>query len=97
MISYQWDDQEYCIKMKDYLIGVGYQVWMDIENMHGSILDAMSSAIERSICIIMCMSHKYKESINCKLEAEYAHCKKIRIIPLIMQSKYKPDGWLVIS
>ena len=92
MISYNWDDQEFCLKMKEHLDSAGYTVWMDVHNMHGSILDAMASAVENSSCVIMCISEKYKESKNCKLEAEYTHKSDKPIIPLIMDDS-KPNGW----
>ena len=93
MISYQWDDQKFCIKMKDYLIEKGYDVWMDVDEMHGSILEAMASAVEASYCVIICMSEKYKESKNCKLEAEYVVNSNKKFVPLLMEDGYRPDGW----
>jgi hypothetical protein len=39
------------------------------------------------------MSGKYKESINCRSEAEYVLQIKKPYIPLIMEKGYKPDGW----
>jgi hypothetical protein len=40
------------------------------------------------------MSSGYKRSLNCQAEAEYAYKRKKKIIPLILGSKYKADGWL---
>ncbi len=40
------------------------------------------------------MSSNYKNSINCKAEAEYAFNRKSKIVPLIVEPKYKADGWL---
>ncbi len=93
MISYQWDNQEFCTEMKNHLVNLGYEVWLDVEQMHGSTLEAMANAVENSHCVIMCISQKYKESKNCNLEAEYAHGKGKIIIPLLMEKGYKPDGW----
>lgn len=39
------------------------------------------------------MTEKYKQSTNCRAEAEYAFQLGRPIIPLIMQKDYKPDGW----
>ena len=93
MISYQWDDQKYCLNMRDHLISHGYKVWMDIDKMHGSVLETVSEAVENSFCVIMCVSQKYKEIKSCKLEAEYAVQLEKNIVPLIMQHGYQPDGW----
>ena len=52
----------------------------------------MAQAVENSECVLMCMTEKYKQSNNCRAEAEYAFNIKKPIIPLIMQRNYKPDG-----
>jgi hypothetical protein len=36
----------------------------------------------------MCMTEKYKQSPNCRAEAEYAFKLGVPIIPLIMQENY---------
>lgn len=43
-----------------------YQVWMDVDNMKGSTLEAMADAIEKSAVVLICMSQRYKESTNCR-------------------------------
>jgi len=42
------------------------------------------------------MTEKYKQSANCRLEAEYSVNQNKPIVPLIMEKGYKPDGWLGI-
>ena len=39
------------------------------------------------------VSRAYKESANCRLEANYAHQQELDMIPLMMQKDYKPQGW----
>ena len=94
MISYQWDNQEVLIEVKNRLQASGYRVWMDLEQMGGSTLEAMAKAVEDSSVILVCVSKKYKESPNCRSEAEYAYQLRKDIIPLMMQNNYRPDGWL---
>ncbi|XP_025089898.1 uncharacterized protein LOC112561555 [Pomacea canaliculata] len=94
MISYQWADQETVKQIRDHLRSHGIKVWMDIDDMGGSTLQAMAEAVEKAFVIVCCMSQKYKDSPNCRAEAEYAFQKHKRIIPLIMERSYKPDGWL---
>ncbi|XP_041361359.1 uncharacterized protein LOC121377441 [Gigantopelta aegis] len=96
MISYQWADQEILKKIRDHIKHLGIPVWMDIDNMGGSILQAMAEAIEDAKVILICMSHKYKNSPNCRAEGVYAFQKRKTIIPLIMERGYRPDGWLGI-
>ena len=52
----------------------------------------MAAAVENSCAVLICMSEKYKQSNNCRAEAEYAFNLNKPIIPLIMQANYKPDG-----
>ncbi|XP_013413002.1 uncharacterized protein LOC106175503 [Lingula anatina] len=94
MISYNWKDQSVLLKIKDALQQLGYNVWMDVEQMSGSTLQAMAEAVEKSIVVLICISEGYKNSDNCRLEAEYAFTLRKPIIPLMMQYKYTPDGWL---
>ena len=94
MISYQWDSQEVLGEVKNRLQASGYRVWMDLEQMGGSTLEAMAKAVENSSAVLICVSERYKESPNCRSEAEYAYQLRKDIIPLMMQPKYRGDGWL---
>ena len=94
MISYQWDSQEVLVDVKNRLQASGYRVWMDLEQMGGSTLEAMAKAVEDSSVVLICVSERYKESPNCRSEAEYAYQLRKDIIPLMMQRKYRGDGWL---
>ncbi|EDO45030.1 predicted protein [Nematostella vectensis] len=94
MISYQWDVQPTMIQVKSKLQAAGYRVWMDLEQMGGSTLQAMANAVENAEVVLMCVSQKYKESPNCRSEAEYAFQLRKDIVPLMMEKSYRPDGWL---
>ena len=94
MISYQWDNQDVLIEVRKRLQASGYRVWMDLEQMGGSTLEAMAKAVEDSSVVLICLSQKYKESPNCRSEAEYAYQLRKDVVPLMMQHKYKADGWL---
>jgi hypothetical protein len=65
--------------------------------MEGSTLGAMAEAVEGATVVLLCMSQKYKDSPNCRLEGEYCVNTKTPFIPLMMQKAYKPDGWLGIT
>ncbi|KAL4217626.1 hypothetical protein ACF0H5_022368 [Mactra antiquata] len=94
MISYQWSDQAILKDIKDNIKACGFKVWMDIDNMGGSTLESMANAVEDADIVLMCMSSKYKTSLPCRAEAEYAYQTKKTIIPLKMEKGYYPDGWL---
>ena len=96
MISYQWDSQEVLVEVKNRLQASGYRVWMDLEQMKGSTLEAMAEAVENASVVLVCVSRRYKESQNCRSEATYAYDLKKDIIPLMMERNYKGDGWLGI-
>jgi hypothetical protein len=102
----------------------GYEVWLDIDSMKGSTIDAMSDAVDHAAVMLYgvskrcllpsphccahscahCRAHscanctllcaRYKESANCRLEANYAHQRQVDMVPLMMQSSYHPTGWL---
>ena len=42
----------------------GYVVWMDIDDMEGSTLQAMARAVEEAVVVMSFMSQKYKDSPN---------------------------------
>ncbi len=55
-----------------------------------------ANAVENSYCVLMCVTEKYRSSINCQAEAQYAFRIKKPIIPLIMQQGYENvKGWYV--
>ncbi|KAL9979087.1 hypothetical protein ACROYT_G016691 [Oculina patagonica] len=94
MISYQWDVQSTMVEVKKKLQAAGYSVWIDLEQMGGSTLEAMANAVENAAVVLVCVSQKYKESANCRSEAEYAFTLRKDIVPLMMESNYRADGWL---
>ena len=93
MLSYQWDVQSTLQRLNESLIARGYATWFDLLNMKGSTMDAMSDAIEGADVMLYGVSLAYKESANCRLEANYAHQQELDMIPLMMQQDYKPQGW----
>ncbi|CAF1502260.1 unnamed protein product, partial [Didymodactylos carnosus] len=94
MISYSWSEKELVYKIHDRLEADGYKIWLDKDNMFGSIIERMAEAIEHSDMILVSMSSAYKKSPNCQAEAEYAYNRKRLMIPLITEDQYRADGWL---
>ena len=66
MISYQWDHQKIFIDVRNALLKAGYKVWLDIDQMGGSTLEAMASAVEGAKIVLMSVSKKYKDSTYCR-------------------------------
>lgn len=97
MISYNTASRELCIRVKQQLELLGIKIWMDVNDMHGSSLAAMANAVEKSYCVLMCVTEKYRGSLNCQAEAQYAFKLNKPIIPLIMQQGCENiTGWLGI-
>ena len=66
MISYQWDTQDTMLRVKTELESQGFSVWMDVEQMEGSILETMARAVEKSSVFLLAVSQKYQNSPNCR-------------------------------
>jgi len=95
MISYSHKDETICKQIYEELIKLGYRVWIDFDQMHGNVMDAMAQAIERSQTVIICMSEQYRRSNYCRAEAHYAFQRQLKIVPILLQEHYQPDGWLL--
>lgn len=94
MISYNHASKPLCTDIYNSLTNDGYNVWIDLKQMHGSTLAAMAQGIEDSDIFLFCVTQNYSQSPNCQKEAEYAFVQEKIMIPLLLQSKYKPTGWL---
>jgi male-specific lethal 1 len=66
MISYNRNSRDICLRIKAELERLGHLVWIDVENIHGSTLEAMANAIEESKCVLICMTEDYKQSVYCR-------------------------------
>jgi hypothetical protein len=94
MLSYSWNHQPIVKRMAAALKARGYSIWIDIESMKGSTVDAMSAAVEDAAVVVICISRAYKESANCRMEAQYALQREVEMVPCMMEEGYRPDGWL---
>ncbi|XP_070554354.1 uncharacterized protein [Ptychodera flava] len=94
MISYNWGVQKRMIRLKEKLKSAGFKVWMDIEKMGGSTVEAMAGAVQGSDVVLICMSQEYQDSNPCRSEAIYSYKRNKDYIPILVQSNFRPDGWL---
>ena len=62
--------------------------------MTGSTVDSMALAVENAEVMLIGVSRHYKESTNCRLEAQYAMQREVPTIPLMLVDGYRADGWL---
>jgi hypothetical protein len=97
MISYNTGSRDLCLRIKQSLEDCGFKIWIDVNEIYGSSLEAMAKAVEDSFCVLMCVTEKYRQSVNCQSEAQYAFKLNKKIIPIIMQQGYESvQGWLGI-
>lgn len=96
MISYSHKDEQICFRIHEQLKKDGYRVWIDRDCLRGFTMVGIAHAIENSESVLICMSNTYKQSVYCQSEAHYAFEQGCRLIPIIIEPDYKPDGWLGI-
>jgi len=94
MISYCWEEKEKARGIATYLQSKNIPIWIDIEQMEGSVLEKMAEAVEESSIILIFLSSRYKDSQACRTEAEYAYKLKKEIICIMAEDNYQPRGWL---
>jgi hypothetical protein len=93
MISYSWTYKNECLKLNSELKNRGLLTWIDVDNMSENLFDGMSRAIETCTVVLICFSDEYRQSVNCRLEAEYAFKIKKPVVFVRMQANYQPQGW----
>jgi male-specific lethal 1 len=69
-------------------------VWVDEEGVYESIADDIITGLEQASVVLVCMTQKYYESPYCKKEVVYAAESFKKIIPLTLEPRYNPHGWL---
>ena len=66
MLSYNWHYKDLILKIRDALKDASYKVWIEFENLGGSAMEGMASAVENSAVVLVAVSRKYKESASCR-------------------------------
>jgi len=94
MISYCWAQKDRMRQIGLHLKSLGFPIWIDIEQMEGSVLERMSEAVENSSVVVIGLSSNYKESQACRTEAEYAYRLKKEVVYVMAEDGYTPKGWL---
>ena len=96
MLSYNWESKELVKVLVQKLRHNSYDVWLDDDKMagYGDINDAMSDAVERCELMVAVVSEKYKTSINCRRELEYADNRNKPYVFVKKDQAFDPNGWL---
>ena len=60
VISHHSSSRELCLKIKKELEFVGLKVWTDVRKISGSSREAMQNAVEKSMCVLVCVTENYR-------------------------------------
>ena len=91
-VSNNVTDRVLSAKIYNRLVKQGHRVYSENSSVHR--LEVMRNAIEKNKPIIVCLSSHYRSSKLCMAEAEYAQKRYSPIIPVLLQSNFKLQGWL---
>lgn len=92
-ISYSPEDKLISTNISNELIKNDHHVWIDTNNDNN--LENIIDIIEQSHIMIVCMSEKYEKNHFCRIQAEYAFKKQIKILPILIEKYYQIDSWLL--
>ncbi|CAF3493157.1 unnamed protein product [Rotaria sp. Silwood1] len=94
MLSFSQSDKDLCLRIYDELLKENFRIWIDQDETLAVTMDEKCEIIDECEYFVMCMSDTYKQNCFCRSEACYAYERQCKIIPLIVLSNYRPDGWL---
>ena len=66
----------------------------DGDDRTADVSSAMADAVEDAAVMCYGVSKAYKESTNCRMEAQYAFQQQKDMIPLMLEDGYRAKGWL---
>eukprot|EP00051_Salpingoeca_urceolata_P027642 m.482517 g.482517 ORF g.482517 m.482517 type:complete len:505 (-) comp22559_c0_seq1:161-1675(-) len=84
-ISYNWSQQTLAMNVKASLQELGYRVWLDVEKMEGNLIARMAEAVENAASVLILYSHKYAQSPNCLMEADYVSLLQVPFVPVFSE------------
>ena len=94
LISYSQKDKLICTQIANELLENGFLVTLEFYPKHGNFIDSIVQTIDHSRSVVICVSERYKRSSLCRLAAQYAFKQRVKLIPILIDKYYKPDGWL---
>lgn len=85
MFSYEWHSQEAVLNTYFQCHMMNVSIWFDVMgSMQGNMNIAMANAIENVSTVVVFLTRRYEQSINCRLELNYAAKLGKPIIFIIM-------------
>lgn len=91
-VSYASINRFSVLKIRDRLADANIVRFIDSDVRASD--DAVKKAIRKSALVIICVSEAFKSHPHFQLEVDF--CERIHkpIVPLLIQQKYRPEGWL---
>ena len=96
-ISYSHEQSRLVLAQKEKLVAADFSVWIDNENQpvgDESMPKWLSSAMIRSLTVLVFFSKAYEASENCQCELMFAKSKKKPIIYVRAEANFRPEEWL---
>ncbi|KAK3101112.1 hypothetical protein FSP39_001035 [Pinctada imbricata] len=93
-MSYQWRHRALMEGVKDWLEEAGIKVSIDIDPRTGSIQPPDQASLVGAALVVIGLSSKYKENIDCEVEAKFAQRMNKRVIFLQLEEGYTGTSWL---
>ena len=94
MISYSWHQKERMRDLAQCLRENGHKIWIDVEQMEGSVLEKMAEGVEDAAVMVIGVSATYKDSQACRTEAEYGYKQKTPMVFVVAEDGFVANGWL---
>ena len=85
MLSVHKSKLKFCNKLKTDLEKSGFRVFVDLDFTYD--LMKVRETICNSFCIILCIDEKFRQSVRCRDEVEFAWKTNKKILPLIIESQ----------
>lgn len=87
-------DKDLCLQISNALDKENYRVWFDQDETLTNSMTEKASIIDQSEIVLFCLSDAFKQNSFCRSEALYTFQSQYQIVPLIVTSNYRPDGWI---
>jgi tRNA/tmRNA/rRNA uracil-C5-methylase (TrmA/RlmC/RlmD family) len=98
LISFALSNRDACCEIKHKLEQLNIKCLMGINDsdLKSWSIQKMRDNVDKSACVVICLTENYRQCNECQLEANYALIKEKKIILLRMQEgcKVAESGWL---
>ncbi len=108
-LSHEWGCKDKVRSIARELRRRGFNIWIDIDKMHGNISVCMADGVRQSTVVLLFLSSQYIKKVNsgyvwdnCYREFAYSLFLRKRIIPIVMEPtllnvEMWPHGILTMS